>query len=74
MSLGPAAGELNALDEADLRPFVASPAPEPDVNITLNLVVVSISERSIRRASRLRVNVDCWKGPMERQQRQLPRS
>ncbi|KIK53955.1 hypothetical protein GYMLUDRAFT_207072 [Collybiopsis luxurians FD-317 M1] len=41
MSLGPAAGELNALDEADLRPFVASPAPEPDVNITLNLVVTA---------------------------------
>ncbi|KAF5393153.1 hypothetical protein D9757_001356 [Collybiopsis confluens] len=40
MSLGPAAGELNALVEANLAPLVAEAAPEPDVNITLNLVVV----------------------------------
>ncbi|KAJ3809164.1 Cu-oxidase-domain-containing protein [Lentinula aff. lateritia] len=41
MSLGPAGAELNALVEANLRPLVASPAPEADINITLNLVVTA---------------------------------
>ncbi|KIK71527.1 hypothetical protein GYMLUDRAFT_254725 [Collybiopsis luxurians FD-317 M1] len=41
MTLGPAGAELNALVEANLRPLVASPAPEPDINITLNLVVTA---------------------------------
>ncbi|KAJ4479348.1 Cu-oxidase-domain-containing protein [Lentinula aciculospora] len=41
MSLGPADAELNALVEANLRPLVAQAAPEPDINITLNLVVTA---------------------------------
>ncbi|KAJ3918047.1 Cu-oxidase-domain-containing protein [Lentinula edodes] len=41
MSLGPAGAALNALVEANLRPLVASPAPEADINITLNLVVTA---------------------------------
>ncbi|KAJ3766447.1 Cu-oxidase-domain-containing protein [Lentinula raphanica] len=41
MSLGPAGAALNALVEANLRPLVAAPAPEPDLNITLNLVVTA---------------------------------
>nr|AGO04563.1 laccase 8 [Lentinula edodes] len=41
MSLGPAESELNALVEANLRPLVAQAAPEPDINITLNLVVTA---------------------------------
>ncbi|KAF5386381.1 hypothetical protein D9757_006715 [Collybiopsis confluens] len=41
MSLGPAAGELNALVEANLRPLVTAPAPDADINITLNLVVTA---------------------------------
>ncbi|KAL0948960.1 hypothetical protein HGRIS_009063 [Hohenbuehelia grisea] len=36
MTLGPDTG---VLVEANLRPLVADPPPEPDVNITLNLVV-----------------------------------
>ncbi|KAK7438178.1 hypothetical protein VKT23_018108 [Stygiomarasmius scandens] len=39
MTLGP--DTSNALVEANLRPLVAEPAPEPDVNITLNLVVTT---------------------------------
>ncbi|KAG6903789.1 hypothetical protein DXG01_014864, partial [Tephrocybe rancida] len=38
MGLGPL--NPNALLEANLRPFVADTPPPPDVNITLNLVVV----------------------------------
>ncbi|KAJ3785065.1 Cu-oxidase-domain-containing protein [Lentinula aff. detonsa] len=41
MSLGPAESELNALVEANLRPLIAQAAPEPDINITLNLVVTA---------------------------------
>ncbi|KAJ4474859.1 Cu-oxidase-domain-containing protein [Lentinula aciculospora] len=41
MSLGPADEELNALVEANLRPLVAAPAPEPDINITLVLDVTA---------------------------------
>ncbi|KAK7047578.1 hypothetical protein VNI00_006346 [Paramarasmius palmivorus] len=39
MTLGP--DVPNALVEANLRPLVAEAAPEPDVNITLNLVVTT---------------------------------
>ena len=36
---------LNALVESNLRPLVAQEAPTPDINITLNLVVVSTRQR-----------------------------
>ncbi|THU98911.1 Cu-oxidase-domain-containing protein [Dendrothele bispora CBS 962.96] len=39
MTLGPTDG--TPLVEANLRPLVPEPAPEPDVNITLNLVVTT---------------------------------
>jgi iron transport multicopper oxidase len=41
MTLGPSEPELNTLIEADLRPFIAQEAPEPTLNITLNLVVTA---------------------------------
>ncbi|KAF5384016.1 hypothetical protein D9757_006916 [Collybiopsis confluens] len=58
MSLGPAGAELNALVEANLRPLVAAAAPEPDINITLNLVVIPPADSIFQTAGKAQWNVN----------------